>query len=373
MFIMTRFLFFILAFFLPIISGCQVHEASNRITGAGASFPAPVYRAWSAEYSSRNPVIVRYKSVGSSEGIRFVKSGKVDFGASDITLSAEELEQEDLIQIPVLIGGVAVVINMPGIINKEMVFSGPVLVNIFMGRITKWDDPEIKKLNPNLRLPERSIAVVFRSDGSGTAWLFTQYLNSVSSTWKTGPGSGDRIIWPTGTGASKNEGVLRKVIETQGAIGFVEYTYAKKAGIACASLINRSGRSVNPSIQTFYAAAVKSAENQSETDTFSLINLKGEECWPITGYTYILLHKTLKSEKKAKALIDFLTWCYGEKGKKITRQLHYLPIEGNISNQFIQKIKSYLLQDTDLLGLKTLFRSSLNVNHRIIRFRQNIS
>ena len=323
-------------------TGCKSQDEAARIAGAGASFPGPGYRAWAAAYNSRMGGEVVYDEVGSSEGIARIKTGAVDFGASDMPLSQAELERHGLIQVPALIGGVAVVVNLPGIKPGDLVFSGEILADLFLGDIRSWSDPALKKLNPDLRLLDRPITIVHRFDGSGTSWLFTRYLSTVSTKWRTGPGCGDRINWPNGVGAQRNAGVLRKVMKTPGSVGYVNYTFAREAGVAFTSLINASGKAVAPSLQTFYAAVRQSSAHTTNGTELTLVNLPGTDCWPIAGATYLLLRKEIKGSRKARSIVRFLTWCYDEEGD-IALRLNYIPLTGGLSEASINNLRTGLL------------------------------
>ena len=332
----------ILALCAATHTGCDARDECTRITGAGASFPGPVYRAWSMSYHSRMDGEVVYDEVGSSEGIARIKTGAVDYGASDMPLDQDELERHGLIQVPTLIGGVVVVVNLPGIKPGDLVFSGAILADLFLGNIRSWADPAIKELNPDLRLPDRPVIIVHRSDGSGTTWLFTRYLSAVSHKWRTEPGSGDLIDWPNGEGAQRNAGVLRKVMETPGSVGYVNYTFAREAGVAFTSLINASGKAVAPSLQTFYAALGQVSANTTNGTELTFVNLPGTDCWPIAGATYLLLRKDIKGSRKARSLIRFLTWCYDEGGDTALR-LNYIPLPASLAEASIKKLRTGLL------------------------------
>lgn len=335
-------LIIIIVFAVLTHTGCNSQDEAARIEGAGASFPGPAYRAWAAAYNSRMGGKVVYDEVGSSEGITRIKTGAVDFGASDMPLSQAELERHGLIQVPALIGGVTVVVNLPGIKPGDLVFSGEILADLFLGNIRSWSDPALKKLNPDLRLLDRPITIVHRSDGSGTTWLFTRYLSTVSTKWHTGPGCGDRINWPNGVGAQRNAGVLRKVMETPGSVGYVNYTFAREAGVAFTSLINASGKAVAPSLQTFYAAVGQCSANTTNGTELTLVNLPGTDCWPIAGATYLLLRKEIKGGCKALSIVRFLTWCYDE-GGDIALRLNYIPLTGGLSEASINTLRTSLL------------------------------
>lgn len=301
-----------------------------------------MYRAWAAAYHAAVKRDIHYDEVGSSEGIARIKSGSVDFGASDMPLGPDELNQHGLVQVPTLIGGVAIIINLPGIKTGDLVFSGDTLADIFLGNLKNWSDLALSRLNPQVRLPDRPITIVHRSDGSGTTWLFTSYLNKVSDKWRAGPGFGARVQWPVGQGAARNAGVLRRVMETPGSIGYVEYTFAREAGIPWANLINASGHTVAPCIKGFYAAVSSVKVDAINGTALDLIDPPGEESWPITGATYLLLPEQGRKTAKAKTLVRFLTWCYDE-GEEIALRLHYIPVPHGWAEASIKALRFRLL------------------------------
>lgn len=300
------------------------------INGAGASFPAPVYRAWTYTYKSVAKDTVNYQSVGSGAGIKQIKAKTVDFGASDKPLKSDELKESGLLQFPMLMGGVVPIVNVPGIKSNELTLSGAVLADIFLGNIKKWNDPAIKRLNSNVALPDMPITVVHRSDGSGTTWIFTNYLTKVSPAWKDGPGNGKAVAWPVGLGGQKNPGVANNVKRSSGSIGYVEYTYAVESKLATVKMINKSGATVEPSLASFQAAGANA--NWSEAPGFYMVltDQPGDDSWPITGVTYILVHKEQKDFNQANAMLRYFAWCY-RKGAEMAKKMQYAPMPPKVT------------------------------------------
>ena len=278
-----------------VASGCLLSLLSTtavwaqEITGAGASFPAPIYSKWAADYNKATGVKVNYQSVGSGAGIKQIDSKTVDFGATDMPLTDEELVKKGQIQFPTVIGGVVPVINIKGINPGQLKLTGQVLGDIFLGKITKWDDAAIKTLNPTLALPDAAIAPVRRADGSGTSFLFTNYLSKVNAEWKTKVGEGTAVNWPTGAGGKGNEGVAAFVGRLPNSIGYVEYAYVKQNKMTYALMQNSTGAFVSPDDTAFKAAAA--GADWSKTFYQVLTNQPGKDSWPISGATFILMHK----------------------------------------------------------------------------------
>jgi phosphate transport system substrate-binding protein len=299
------------------------------INGAGASFPAPVYRPWTYTYKKSTGVQINYQSVGSGAGIRQIKAKTVDFGASDKPLKKAALDKAGLVQFPMLMGGVVAVVNIPGIKTNQLKLSGKVLADIFLGKIKKWNDPAILKMNKGLSLPSLPITVVHRSDGSGTTWIFTNYLCKVSPEWKNGPGNGKAVKWPCGIGGQKNPGVATNVMKSRGSIGYVEYTYATEAKLSVAKLKNKAGKFVAPTMESFTAAGANADWSNAPGYYMVLTDQDGDKSWPITGVTYILIYKANKSAAKVKAMLDYFSWCY-KSGAKIASNLNYVPIPNNV-------------------------------------------
>lgn len=295
------------------------------ITGAGASFPAPVYRQWTYTYSEQNPGLqITYQSVGSGAGLNQIKSGTVDFAGTDSPLTLQQQEEAGLQQFPMLTGGVVVIVNVPGIKDAQLKLSQQVLADIYLGNIRFWNDPAIKALNPKLRLPKLKITVVRRSDSSGTSFIFTNYLSKVSSAWKSQVGQGSSVKWPVGIGGQKNPGVCNTVSKVKGAIGYTEYTYAVEAKLACACLENADGNYVAPSQASFSAAAACADWKNAPGFYMELTNVPGAKSWPITGVTYILLRKDTPADVKA-TLRDYFMWCYTD-GATTAKKLNYVAL-----------------------------------------------
>jgi len=299
------------------------------ITGAGASFPAPVYRQWTYSYSEQNPGIqITYQSVGSGAGLNQIKSGTVDFAGTDSPLTLQQQEESGLVQFPMLTGGVVVIVNVPGVKDSQLLLSKEVLADIYLGKIRFWNDPAIKALNPGLRLPKLKITVVHRSDSSGTSFIFTNYLSKVSPAWKSQVGQGASVKWPVGIGGQKNPGVCNTVSKVRGSIGYTEYTYAVEAKLACACLENAAGNYVAPSQDSFSAAAACADWKNAPGFYMELTNVPGAKSWPITGVTYILLRKDTPDNVK-KTLRDYFMWCYTD-GAATAKKLNYVALPPDV-------------------------------------------
>jgi phosphate transport system substrate-binding protein len=298
------------------------------ITGAGATFPAPLYAKWADAYQKATGNKINYQSIGSGGGIKQITAKTVDFGASDMPLKPEDLEKAGLMQFPAVIGGVVPVINVQGIKPGELHLTGPVLADIFLGKIAKWNDKAIADLNPKLQLPDAPIGVVRRADGSGTSFIFTNYLSKVSEEWKSKVGEGTAVQWPVGLGGKGNEGVAAFVQRLPGALGYVEYAYAKQNKMTYAILKNSAGNFVSPEDTTFKAAAAgaewsKSAFYQILTDQ------AGKDSWPITGATFILLQKVQDKPQQGSETIKFFDWSY-KNGAKMADELDYVPMPDSV-------------------------------------------
>ena len=301
------------------------------ITGAGASFPAPVYSKWADAYQKATGNKVNYQSIGSSGGIKQIGAKTVDFGASDAPLKDEELAKGNLIQFPTVIGGVVPVINLQGVKPGELVITGDVLAHIYLGKIKKWDDPAIKALNPKAHLPNQDILPVRRADGSGTTFIFTNYLSKVSPEWKNSVGEGTTVNWPGGgTGGKGNEGVAAFVQRLNGAIGYVEYAYAKQNKMTYLTMKNSSGEVVQPSDDAFKAAAAGADWNKSFYQI--LTNEPGKAAWPIAGATFILLHKTQDKPAQGQEVMKFFDWAC-KSGGTMAANLDYVPLPESVVNQ----------------------------------------
>ena len=305
------------------------HAAENA-TGAGASFPAPIYSKWASEYNKATGNQINYQSVGSSAGIKQITARTVDFGASDMPLKDEELKEKGLLQFPTVIGGVIPVVNISGIKPGELKLDGQVLGDIYLGKITKWNDPAITALNGSLKLPDATISPVRRADGSGTTFLFTNYLSKASSDWKEKVGDGTAVNWPTGAGGKGNEGVAAFVAKLPNSIGYVEYAYVKQNKMTYAKLKNADGNYVSPDDSSFKAAAAGADWKKSFYQV--LTNEPGKDAWPITGATFILMHEKQENPEKAEAALKFFDWAYRE-GDKHAADLDYVPMPDSVKQQ----------------------------------------
>jgi len=296
---------------------------AQEITGAGATFPAPLYSKWAADYNKATGVKVNYQSVGSGAGIKQIDSKTVDFGASDMPLTDDELSKKGQIQFPTVIGGVVPVINVKGIAPGQLKLNGQVLGDIFLGKITKWDDAAIKGLNPGLTLPDAAIATVRRADGSGTSFIFTNYLSKVNAEWKSKVGEGTAVNWPTGAGGKGNEGVAAFVGRLPNSIGYVEYAYVKQNKMTYALMQNSSGVFVAPDDSAFKAAAANADWAKSFYQI--LTNQSGKDAWPISGATFILMHKVQDKPVNGSEALKFFSWAY-KNGEKTADDLDYVPM-----------------------------------------------
>jgi phosphate transport system substrate-binding protein len=299
---------------------------AQTITGAGASFPAPVYAKWADAYKTETGTSVNYQSIGSGGGIKQIKAKTVTFGASDAPLKKEELDEAGLVQFPTVIGGVVPVINVEGIESGKLVLDGDALAKIFLGDITKWDDAAIAKLNPGTKLPSTAIAVVRRSDGSGTNFLFTDYLSKANADFKSKVGAATAVEWPVGLGAKGNEGVANTVKQTQGAIGYVEFAYAKQNKLPHANLVNAAGKTIEPTPAAFEAAAASADWKSAPGNYLILTNQPGEGSWPITGATFILMPKQPQDAKASAEALKFFEWGYSAKGDELATGLDYIAL-----------------------------------------------
>ncbi len=296
---------------------------AQEATGAGASFPAPLYAKWAADFNKATGAKINYQSVGSGAGLKQIEAKTVDFGASDAPLKDEDLQAKGLMQFPTVIGGVIPVVNIQGIKPGELKLSGQVLGDIYLGKITKWNDPAIKALNGSLNLPDAAIAPVRRADGSGTSFLFTNYLSKVNAEWKSKVGEGTAVNWPTGAGGKGNEGVAAFVNRLPNSIGYVEYAYVKQNKMTYAQLQNAAGSFVSPEDSAFKAAAA--GADWSKSFYQILTNQAGKDAWPITGATFILLHKAQDKPAQATTVLKFFDWAY-KNGDKTADELDYVPM-----------------------------------------------
>jgi phosphate transport system substrate-binding protein len=328
-----------------VLASGMACAGAQDLNGAGATFPYPIYSKWFSDYARETGVRINYQSIGSGGGIRQLTEGTVDFGASDAPMSDAEMAKlkAPVLHLPTVLGAVVVTYNLPGV-SAPLELSGPVLADIFLGKITKWNDSRIAALNSGVKLPASDILVVHRSDGSGTTYIYSDYLSAVSPAWKSGPGKGKELAWPTGLGAKGNEGVAGQVKQMPGAIGYVELAYAKQNGLAFASMQNAAGRFVVPTIESVTAAAAGVASNlPANTDyRISIVNAPGADAYPISSFTYLLVYTNQRDAKKGKALIDFLNW-YLTKGEQSAASLDYAPLPPSIVAQLQKRIGTITL------------------------------
>ena len=306
------------------------------ITGAGASFVFPVMSKWSADYNAATGHRINYQSIGSGGGIAQMKANTVDFGSTDAPLKPEDLAASNLIQFPSVMGGIVPVVNLAGVQPGQIKFTGPLLADIYLGKITNWNDPAIAAVNPGLTLPTQRITVVHRSDGSGTTFNYVNYLSKVSPEWKTKVGEGTAVRWPVGVGGKGNEGVTAYVKQIKGAIGYIELSYALTNKVTYGQLQNAAGNFVQPSAATIQAAAA-SAEWTKAKDFFLIVtNAPGDQAWPITATNFMLMSKKPKNPANAKAARDFFTWVY-DNGAQQASDLGYVPLPAPL----VEQIKAY--------------------------------
>ena len=299
--------------------------AATTITGAGATFPYPIYGRWAYTYQKKSGVQLNYQSIGSGGGVKQIKARTVDFGASDAPLKPAELEKHGLLQFPMIMGGVVPVVHIAGVKAGELKLDGATLAAIFLGEVKRWDDPRIKALNPDSSLPDKGITVVHRADGSGTTWIFTNYLTKVSERWSKQVGNAKAVSWPVGLGGKGNEGVAAFVKRVDGAIGYVEYAYALQNQMAYCRLKNRDGHFVAPTADAFQAAAANGDWAGADHYYLVLTDQPGAESWPITGASFILMYARQDRPERAQAVLRFLDWSY-RNGQKAALELDYVPM-----------------------------------------------
>lgn len=295
------------------------------ISGAGATFPFPIYSKWAAVYKAQSRTGLNYQSIGSGGGISQIEAKTVTFGASDMPMTAPDLDKNGLLMFPTVVGAEVLVYNLPGIASNTLVLDGPTLANIFLGRITKWNDPAIAKLNPGAKLPNTAIAVVHRSDGSGTTFIFANYLSKVSKEWADKVGAAVSVDWPVGIGAKGNEGVAGNVAQTAGSIGYVEYAYAAQNHLAWTRLINRDGKAVSPTMASFQAAAASADWAHADHFYMILTDQPGANTWPIENPTFILFPKNPPNPAAANEALKFFKWAFTN-GGKMAEDLDYVPL-----------------------------------------------
>ena len=327
--------------FAILLAAAAFTAQAQEITGAGATFPAPLYSKWASEYNKSTNVKINYQSVGSGAGIKQIEAKTVTFGASDMPLTDEKLAASGLFQFPTAIGGVVPVVNVKGIEPGQMKLSGPVLANIFLGKITKWDDAAIKALNPTLALPSQDITVVRRADGSGTTFIWTNYLSKVSKEFKETIGEGTAVNWKTGAGGKGNEGVSAMVRQLPGSLGYVEYAYVKQAKMNWVQVQNAAGTWVGPTEDAFKAAAANADWNKSYYQI--LTNQAGKEAWPITGATFILVYLKPDNVANSKTALTFFDWAFTN-GDKAADDLDYVSLPLTVKNKIRADWKRLALQ-----------------------------
>ncbi|SUB23669.1 phosphate-binding protein PstS [Avibacterium avium] len=312
---------------------------AQTITGAGASFPYPIYAKWASLYEKETGNRVNYQSIGSGGGQQQIISKTIDFGASDDPMKTSLLEKHQLLQFPAIIGGTVPVINLPEISAGDLKLSGELLADIFLGKIKKWNDPAIAKLNENLALPNKDIIVIYRSDGSGTTFGWTNYLSKVSPEWKEKVGEGKSVKWPVGQGGKGNEGVAAYVGQIKYSVSYVEYAYAKQNNLAWVTLQNKAGKFVAPSKESFTSAAANAKWNEVDNMGVILTNEAGENSWPITAASFILLHKLADKPASTKGVLDFFAWAFSQ-GQEAASELDYVPLPEAVVQQIKTKWQS---------------------------------
>lgn len=306
------------------------------INGAGASFPAPVYQAWGAKYKEKTGTALNYQSIGSGGGQNQIINRTVDFGASDAPMAADKIASNNLLQFPTVIGSVVATVNLDGIETNKLKLTGAVLADIYLGTIKKWDDKAIADLNPGVKLPSTAIVPVYRSDASGTTFIFTSYLSEVSPEWKSKVGAATSVQWPTGAGAKGNEGVTGNVKNIKGGIGYVEFIYAESNKLVVTQLQNKSGKFVTPEVKSFVEAAAAADWAGSKDFAASMLNTAGPGAWPIVSATYILLPKNPTNVESSKAAMQFFDWAYTKEGADIAEKMHYIPLPESV----IERVKA---------------------------------
>lgn len=321
------------------LSALSFASQAADITGAGATFPYPIFAKWAEVYKKIENVGLNYQSIGSSGGLRQIRAKTVTFGASDAPVAGPQLEKDGMVQFPVILGGVVPIVNIEGFKQAELKLTGPVLADVFMGTITNWNDPKIAALNPGKTLPNQAITVVHRADGSGTTFIFTDYLNEVNKAWADKVGKGAAVKWPAGSsvGGKGNEGVAANVTRVKGSIGYVEYAYAKKNNITYLQMMNKDGQYVAPSEKSFAAAAADADWFSIPGMGLSLVEQKGASAWPITGASFVLMYKEPTDKAASKDVIKFFTWAFKD-GQQLALDLDYVPLPDALSKAIASKV-----------------------------------
>lgn len=317
------------AFIGAAVSFAFVGAQAADVTGAGATFPYPIYSKWADTYKTQTGNAINYQSIGSGGGIKQIKAKSVTFGATDAPLKPEDLEASGLVQWPQVMGAIVPVVNLEGVSAGELVLDGPTLAKIFLGEIKTWDDPQVKKLNPTAKLPSQPIAVVHRADASGTTFNFTNYLSKVSPEWKAKVGENTAVEWPVGIGGKGNEGVANTVIQTKGSIGYVEYAYAKQNKLTFTDTINKEGKRVAPALESFQAAAANADWAHAPGFYQILTDQPGAASWPITAATFILIPKDPQDPAAAAEALKFFGWAF-DNGAKAAEELDYIPMPASV-------------------------------------------
>lgn len=335
---MNKRLFLATASFAVLSGALMATPAAKAqdITGAGATFPFPVYAKWAEAYKAATGVSVNYQSIGSGGGIRQIKARTVDFGATDAPLKGKDLEESKLIQFPTVLGGVVPVVNIPGLEAGQLKLTGELLADIYRGTVKKWSDPKIAELNKDLKLPDANITTVYRSDGSGTTSIFTTYLSEASATWKSSLGANTAIDWPTGQGGKGNEGVAATVKQVSNSIGYLEYAYVKQNKLPFAQMQNKAGKFVSPDAASFEAAAAGADWSAAPGFGISLTSQPGDASWPISGPTFVLIPKDAKDPKKTAEVVKFFKWAL-EKGDKLAADLDYVALPQKLVSEIETK------------------------------------
>jgi phosphate transport system substrate-binding protein len=315
------------AIVIGTLAAAATWAAAADISGAGATFPYPIYAKWADTYKKDTGVGLNYQSIGSGAGMKQILAKTVTFGATDAPMKGEDLDKNGLVQFPMVMGGIVPVVNLDGVAPGSLVLDGPTLARIFLGDIKSWDDAAIKKLNPAVTLPKQAIVVVHRADGSGTTFNFTTYLTKVSPDWKVG--AAQQVEWPTGVGAKGNEGVAGNVAQTKGSIGYVEYAYAKQNKLTYTKMINSAGKTVSPVMEAFQAAAANADWNSVPGYGVILANQPGDASWPMTAATFILIYKQPQDPAAAAAALKFFAWAYAS-GGKAAEELDFVPMPASV-------------------------------------------
>jgi phosphate transport system substrate-binding protein len=329
------------AFLCALAAGGLFAETvtAAEISGAGATFPYPIYAKWAEAYKQKTGVGLNYQSIGSGGGIKQIKAATVTFGASDMPLKPDDVKAAGLVQFPMIIGGVVPVVNIAGVKPGELLLDGATVASIYLGEVTKWNDPRIKSLNPKAALPDQAIAPVYRADGSGTNFLFSNYLSLVSPNFASKIGANTSVQWPVGIGAKGNEGVANMTAQTSGAIGYVEYAYAKQNKMTYTRLKNRDGKSVSPEANAFQAAAANADWAKSDNYYLILTNQPGAQSWPITGASFILMYGEAKDPAASGEALKFFAWAYAN-GSAMAQELDYVPLPSGLVKQVEQTWRS---------------------------------